>query len=119
MWVVFLSTFIPLLVMGGGLFIFVENIKSAIPDTESEAWLSIPIFSDYFFVSLCLFLPPVLAAVWCYAYYISCRLVGPLERIERELKERVEQNSSKPIHLRKGDILSGFVEQINNLLTRK
>lgn len=63
-----------------------------------------------FFVSVVL--------IWMWALIVSHRLVGPLERLCRELDERITGKKKGYIYFRKADYLAILVGRINLLLER-
>lgn len=58
----------------------------------------------------------IILAIW--GFIVSGRLVGPIARMEKELKEISEGNYSERIRIRKGDDLRPIAEGINALLDR-
>jgi len=53
-----------------------------------------------------------------FAYQLTHRIVGPFERIIRELDECLNEKRKGPLKLRKNDALWPMVEKINSLLEK-
>lgn len=56
--------------------------------------------------------------IWMWAWEVSHRLVGPLDRLCRELDERIAGKKKGYIFFRRGDYLAVLVGRINALLER-
>src|SRR3989344_749686 len=64
-------------------------------------------------------LPLILFLGIFWAYSISNRLIGPFERVIRELDEVISQNKKRHISARPGDELAGeLLKRINTLIDR-
>ena len=77
----------------------------------------IPVARKVTFILL-ISLPIVISTILIIAYKITHVIVGPFERITNELGKRVENMSSSPISLRKGDKFKPLVDNINKLLAK-
>jgi signal transduction histidine kinase len=69
-------------------------------------------------VVLMISLPVVSLILFSMGFIITRNLVGPINRLERELKEIVAGQVPKKIQLRKRDELKPLVDNINILLNR-
>lgn len=63
-------------------------------------------------------IPFVVPVILVLAFKISHRIVGPFDRIVRELDECVKGTRKGPIHLRKDDKFRPLVDRINALLRK-
>ena len=63
--------------------------------------------------------PVLVTALLYWAFHGTNKLVGPIERITKELGQRIEGQKSGPIVLRPGDHLMPLVGKINWLLEER
>jgi len=60
--------------------------------------------------------PAAIASIIFFAYKITHKIIGPFDRILRELDELLENRKKGPIIVRKTDKFWPLVERINKLL---
>jgi len=115
---VLLSSVIPLFLVTIALYYIVFQITAdevAIP--EVITYTLIPAARKVIMLFL-VATPAVILALMAIAYRVTHSLIGPFDRIVRELDERLKNNKKDPITLRKGDKFLPLVERINKLLER-
>lgn len=113
-----LSIILPTLIVGGCLYYVIFNLMAeqlSIP--EVVAYHLLPVVEKVNFV-LIVSLPALFLILFSIGLILSRRLVGPIERLERELKGIVSGDLSKRLQLRKDDALRPLVDDINALLDR-
>ena len=113
-----LSIILPTLIIGGCLYYVIFNLMAeqlSIP--EVVAYHLLPVVEKVNFV-LIVSLPVLFLILFSIGLILSRRLVGPIERLERELKGIVSGDLSKRLQLRKDDALRPLVDDINALLDR-
>lgn len=95
---------VPILILGG-LILVHPSLSLAGPISEElRARLLMGI----------LVLAPVLATGFlCWAFYLTNRMVGPVDRMVQELDARLRGTASGPIVLRPKDLLLPLAEKIN------
>ena len=103
-WLVFLSMAVPTLILGGLVSTHpVIALAGPIPEEMRGAILLGIVV-----------LGPVLAAVFlCWAFHLTNRMVGPVDRMDQELDARLRGTASGPIVLRPNDLLLPLAEKIN------
>ena len=70
-------------------------------------------------IAILLFTTPlVIAAILVFTYKMTHKIIGPFDRIVKELDEHIKNNSSGLIHVRKNDKFYCLVNSINKLLER-
>jgi len=62
--------------------------------------------------------PIIVFVLYCWGLVLSQRLAGPIDRFKREIDEVLVGNYKKRIHVRQGDALKPFVDDINKLLDK-
>lgn len=101
---------VPCLLLGGAVAVqgplefFSGNISD---DLRDELMLGLTVLT-----------PVLLSVVIVWAYVETNRIVGPVERMIRELDAHIEGNGSGSIALRKKDLLAPLVERINAIIAR-
>ena len=111
-----LSLILPTLVLGGCLYYVIFNLMAeqlGIP--EVVAYHLLPVVEKVNVVLL-ISLPVLFLFLFSLGVFLSRRLVGPIERLEEELKEIIAGDLSKRLHLRKADMLKPLIDDINMLL---
>ena len=115
------AALIPMTITAVGLFYLIFNITAeelGIP--EAIAYNIIPAAQKV--TSILIFVtPPVILAILFMAHKISHQIVGPFDRIIRELDLRLDQKrreSAEPIRLRPGDKFQPLVDKINELFKK-
>ena len=116
--IVFWGTLLPTLVSAGGLFYLIFTITAdqlAFP--EAIAYNLIPVLQKVTAIII-IVIPIAILIILYLAFRISHKIVGPFDRIIRELDERLRRIKSGPIILRKDDKFSPLVEKINQILEK-
>lgn len=115
---IFLAAFIPVLVSTLALFYLIFNITAQeIGFPEAVATTILPAAQRV--IQILLFGTPVVIAVILFlAYKITHKIIGPFDRIVRELEECLAGQRSGPIGVRAQDKFASLVEKINLLLAR-
>ncbi|HQF40239.1 MAG TPA: hypothetical protein PK322_14070 [Opitutaceae bacterium] len=110
LWLVFCSMAVPTLVLGGVVLVLLgypfELHAGAAPEATRARVL----------LALCVAAPVVFIGLLSWAFLLTNRIVGPVERMIRELDARLLGTASGPINLRPKDLLLPLVEKINLLL---
>ena len=115
---IFFLSLLPLMLMTVALYYLIFQITAeqfAIP--EAIAYNLIPAarkVTAILFVST----PALVLLLMIVAYKATHQIVGPFDRIVRELDERLRDHKKDPIGLRKNDKFRPLVDRINNLLER-
>jgi len=115
---ILLCILIPLFAVGGCLYYLIFQILAeqlGIP--ESIAANLIPVLNKINFLLL-VGLPPVLVLIFILAIILTHRLIGPLNRLERDLKRISEGDYSVRLKLRKNDDLRPIADTINTIIDR-
>lgn len=113
-----LSLILPTLITGGCLYYVIFNLMAeqlGIP--EVVAYHLLPVVEKVNLV-LALSLPVAFLILFSIGLALSRNLVGPIERLGRELEEIISGNLSKRLQLRKKDELKPLVNGINVLLDK-
>ena len=115
---VFLSTVVPMIIAVICLYYLIFNIvASEIGIPEAIGYALIPAAKRTALIAIVGFFVSVVF-IWMWASVVSHRLVGPLERLCRELDERITGKKKGYIYFRKSDHLAILVGRINSLLER-
>ena len=115
---ILLSILIPLFIVGGCLYYVMFQIMAeqlGIP--ESIAANLIPVLNKINLLLL-LALPLVLILIFFVAIFLTHRLVGPLDRLERDLVKIASGDYSVRLTLRKDDDLKPMSEIINKIVNK-
>jgi len=115
---VFLSALIPTIIVSVCMFYLIFNITAAqfgIP--EAIAYNIIPAAKKVTAIIL-ITAPIVILVILGFAYKITHSIVGPFDRIIRELNECLEGKKEACIAVRKTDKFRPLVERLNNLLDK-
>jgi len=113
-----LSLILPSFIIGCCLYYVIFNLMAeqlGIP--EIIAYHLLPVVRKVNTV-LAVSLPVVFVMMISVGLVITRNLVGPIERLERELREIVSKDKIKKLRLRKRDTLRPLVEDINILLDK-
>lgn len=109
---------IPTVITAIGLFYLIFSLmveEAGIPETV--AYTVIPAAKRVVAILLPL-VPVIMAAILVVAHMITHRIVGPFDRIVRELGQSLSGQRKGPIQLRTGDRFLPLVELINKLLEK-
>ncbi|MBM3253266.1 MAG: hypothetical protein FJZ16_03310, partial [Candidatus Omnitrophica bacterium] len=100
---IFLSAVIPATIIGISLYYLIFNLLAwQIGIPEAVAYNLFPVVRK---VNLILFitLPVSLISIWFIALELSNRIAGPIQRVEKELDNRISGQKSGPISVRQKD----------------
>lgn len=115
---VFFSTVVPMAVAVISIYYLIFNIMaSEIGIPEAIGYALIPAARRTAFVAVIGFLISV-GFLWMWAQVVSHRMAGPLERLCRELDERISGKKKGHIFFRRKDYLAIIAGRINTLLER-
>lgn len=115
---VFFSTVIPMIISVVCLYYLIFNViagEMGIP--EAIGYTLIPAARKTALIAIIGFLISVFL-IWIWALRVSHKLAGPLERLCRDLDERVTGKKKGYIFFRKSDYLGILVGRINSLLDK-
>lgn len=115
---IFFAMIVPTLVTAVGLFYLIFNITAdQMGFPEAIAQNVIPAANRVVRI-LAVVTPVVIAGVLFVAYKLTHQIVGPFDRIVREINESVEGKKTSPISLRKNDKFWPLVQSVNKLLDK-
>lgn len=115
---VFFSTVVPMLIAVICLYYLMFNVIAAeIGIPEAIGYTLIPAAKRTAIIAIVGFLFSV-AFLWMWALRVTHRLVGPMDRLCKELDERIAGKKKGYIYFRKKDYLAMVVGRINALLER-
>ena len=115
---ILLSILVPLFFVGGCLYYIIFQIMAeqlAIP--ESIAYNLLPVLRKINFI-LIVGLPPIVVLLFIWGAMLTHRLIGPLERLEDDLKKIDEGDYSVRLSLRKDDDLKPVADVVNNIIDK-
>ncbi|MFC1666566.1 hypothetical protein ACFL0P_01660 [Candidatus Omnitrophota bacterium] len=115
---VFLASLLPALIVTVCLYYLIFNITAqqfGIP--EAIAYNIIPAARKVILI-LWLVAPISILTILIFAYKISHRIIGPFDRIVRELDECIDGKKQGHVAIRKADKFRPLVDRINKLLDR-
>ena len=112
-WMVFTAVAIPTLIFGGSLYLLIARLSgpNASPSSH-EVIVDVTRYAAILF-------PVSMALLLIWVFRGTERIVGPLDRMIRELDERVRGNKRGPILLRPGDRLLPLADKINALIEER
>ncbi|UCD55796.1 MAG: HAMP domain-containing protein [Candidatus Omnitrophota bacterium] len=112
------SIMLPLLIIGGCLYYLIFQIMAeqlAIP--ESIAYNLIPVVEKINFL-LIIGMPPIVSLLFIWGVILSHRLIGPLARLQKDLKKISDGDYSIRLKVRKNDDLRFLVDAINKIIDK-
>lgn len=109
-WLIFAALTVPTLIFGWSLYSLIHDFTS----TPVQLTAVEMVMKTVPYVAVAY--PVLLACILILSFHVTNRIVGPVDRLIREIGDRVEGRSSGPLHLRPGDALIPLVEQINRVL---
>ena len=112
-WMVFTAIAIPTVVFGGSMYLMISKLTG--PDASLSPQEVVVDVTRY----VAILFPVLVTLLLCWAFYGTNKLVGPLDRMIRELDERIQGNKSGPIVLRPGDRLIPLADKINLILQQR
>jgi HAMP domain-containing protein len=112
-----LSMVIPLVIVGACLYYLMFTlVASQIGIPEYVAYHLSPVVKRINYI-LIIGVPPLLLLLLLWGIALSHRFAGPMERLEAELKNMVDNRDFKHrIHLRKSDNVKPLADAVNRLL---
>ncbi len=114
--IVLLAAFLPTIIIAISLYYLIFGVTSAqIGIPEAIAYNIIPAARRVVTISL-VATPVVILAILILAYKITHKIIGPFNRIVKELDESIEGKKHGPIIVRTGDKFMPLVARINRLL---
>ena len=115
---ILVSIMLPLLIVGGCLYYLIFQLMAeqlAIP--ESIAYNLIPVVEKINFL-LIIGIPPIAVLLFIWGAILTHRLIGPLARLQRDLKKISDGDYSVRLKIRKDDDLRFLVNAINKVIDR-
>ncbi|MDD5614021.1 MAG: hypothetical protein PHQ54_02995 [Candidatus Omnitrophica bacterium] len=113
-----LAALLPMIITTIALYYLIFGITaSEIGLPEIVAYYILPAAKKVTFIIL-IISPVVIAAILLISNRMTHSILGPYERIVRELDEHLQNKRKGPIKLRKSDKFSSLVEKINILLSK-
>ncbi len=112
------TTLLPLVVVAGCVYYLRSQVMAeqlAIP--ESIAYNLMPVLHKINFLLL-IGLPPIVILLFVWGIVLTHRLIGPLNRLENDLREISEGNYSVRLKLRKDDDLRPIADTINKIIDK-
>ena len=113
MWLVFCSMAVPTLALGVLVVVLLRypfDLFAGGTPEETRAGV---------LLALCVLSPVVFIGLLSWAFFLTNRIVGPVERMIRELDARLRGTASGPIILRPKDLLLPLAEKINLLIAER
>ena len=118
MLIVFLSAIVPTIITGGCLYYLIFNITARqIGFPEAIFTILMPALRQVNIILLFV-LPISITLIWFWAMVISHRMVGPLDRLTREIDDRITGTKTGRIRVRAKDAMSELSNKINLLLDK-
>lgn len=116
--VFFIAALVPTLVVTVCLYFLIFNIvASQLTVPEAIAYNIIPAAKEVIII-LSISVPIIILLILLFAHKITHAMIGPFDRIVRELDECIEGKKEGHIVIRKNDNFCPLVERINKLLDR-
>ncbi len=115
---ILLSMLLPLFVVAGCLYYLMFQIMAeqlAIP--EAIAYNLLPVLNRINFLLL-VGIPPIIILLFIWGAMLTHRLIGPLERLEDDLKRISGGDYSVRLKLRKDDDLRPIADAVNDIIDR-
>lgn len=115
---ILVSILLPLFIVGGCLYYLIFQIMAeqlAIP--ESIADNLIPVLQKINFL-LIIGIPPIIILLFIWGVILTHRFIGPLQRLEDDLRKISEGDYSIRIRVRKDDDLHPIADVINKIIDR-
>jgi len=112
-WMICAAMAMPTVVLGGSMYWMMARMSSPTGGAPPHE-----VIADVIRYVAVLY-PLLSAALLYWVFRGTNKLVGPIERIIRELGQRIEGSKSGPIVLRPGDPLNLLADKINLLLQKR
>lgn len=113
-----LSILLPILILGACLYYLIFQIMAeqlAIP--ESIAYNLFPVVNKINMLLL-VGIPPIMLILVIWGAVLTHRLIGPLERLEEDLKKISKGDYSIRLKLRKDDDLKPIADVVNGIIAK-
>ncbi len=117
-WLFFLALFIPTVITTVSLFYLIFNITAQELGIPEAIAANILPAAQKVTVILLVALPVTTVIILILAYKVTHRIVGPFDRVVRELDEHLKGTRDGHISLRKNDKFWPLVNRINTLLDK-
>jgi len=118
LFVIVLAMAVPLVIMAGCLYYLIFQLMAeqlGIP--ESIAYNLFPVVNQVNTILL-IALPPVMIVLFALGLVLSHRLIGPLNRLENDLRQIAEGDYSIRLAMRKDDDLKPIANAINVIIDK-
>jgi len=115
---ILLSILVPLFAVGGCLYYLMFQVMAeqlAIP--EAIAYNLIPVLEKINFLLL-VGIPPIVVLLFIWGLMLTHRLIGPLERLEDDLRKIREGDYDVRLKLRKDDDLKPIADVVNDIIDK-
>ncbi|MGB2705295.1 MAG: HAMP domain-containing protein [Candidatus Omnitrophota bacterium] len=115
---ILISILVPLFIVGGCLYYLIFQIMAeqlAIP--EAIAYNLFPVVERINFL-LIVGVPPIVILLFIWGAVLSHRLIGPLERLENDLRKISDGDYSMRLKIRKDDDLRPIADAINKIIDK-
>jgi len=112
------SILLPLFIAGGCLYYLIFQIMAeqlAIP--ESIAYNLFPVVERINFLLL-LGIPPIVILLFIWGAVLSHKMIGPLERLEDDLRKISDGDYSVRLQIRKDDDLRPIADAVNKIIEK-
>jgi len=110
MWVIVLAMTVPTLVFGGSLFVLIQKWSNQPQPLQALEMVMncVPVVAIAY--------PILISCVFYVALQITDNIVGPVDRVVREIDARLYGGARGPIRIREKDALVPLVDRINQVL---
>ncbi len=115
---VFLAAFVPTLITTILLFYLIFTITADQVGIPEAIFANVIPAAYRVALILCVALPIAILLILVLAHKITHKIVGPFDRVVRELDESIARKRLGPIKLRSGDKFAPLVAKINILLEK-
>ena len=118
LFLILLSILTPIFIVGGCLYYILFQIMAeqlAIP--ESIAYNLIPVLQRVNLILL-IGMPPIVLLLLWWGVILTHKLIGPLERLEEDLRKISNGDYSMRVKIRKDDDLKPIADVINNIVEK-
>ena len=112
-WMICAAMAMPTVVLGGSMYWMIARISSSTGGVSPQE-----VIADVTRYVAVLY-PLLSAALLYWVFQGTSKIVGPIERMIRELDQRIEGRGTGPIILRPGDQLIPLADKINMLLEER
>jgi len=118
LFVILMAILLPLLITAGCLYYLIfQLLAEQLGIPESIAYNLFPVVSQVNTILL-IALPPVIIVLFIVGLVLSHRLIGPLNRLENDLKKIAEGDYSIRLAVRKDDDLKPIANAVNKIIDK-